>query len=163
MRQPRASLEITTSRPKQDIRAGEGKLSIDQSRAFDAVGHGPFLTVMNRIYSQSKGIALQGIAKIVADGNRMAQITNPANAFAEIARNQAFDFFEFKIMGEASFDNVDVKYDAGPLEIETSEGSVNIETHPNRPEYNYYRGKLDIYLAQYPSVEIIPPRLDERM
>lgn len=160
IRQPKATFEIATTPPKLNIHAENGTLTIDSSRAYEALGRGPVLETLNKIYSQAKNVALQGIAKIVENGNRMAQISNPANAFAEIAGNQALDFFEFEFMGDASVNNVVVHYRPGKLYIQVEEGKVDLNTHPNPPEINYTRGKLDIYMMQYPKIEIIPPQID---
>jgi hypothetical protein len=160
IRQPRAAFELTTERPKLDIHAETGVLYIDSSKAWDALGHGPFLETMNRIYARAREVALQGIAKIVEDGNRLAAIHEGGNAIAEIAREKGAEFFEFEFMGDASFDNVDLHYEPGKLDIQVEDGKVNLYTHPNPPEHNYTRGKLDIYMMQYPKVEIIPPQID---
>jgi len=162
IKQPRATFEMTTERPQQDIRQPGGELLIDQTRAWDALGIGPSLEVFSRIYSQGHEIALRGIARRVEDGNRMAQIHIKANAFAEIAKNVDRNFSEYDYAGEASFDNVDISYSARKAEINTVDGKVNLNTHPNRVEYEYYRGKLDIYMRQYQSIDITAPEIDYR-
>ncbi|TDF93508.1 DUF6470 family protein [Paenibacillus piri] len=162
IQQPRATFEMTTERPKQDIRQPRGELVIDQTRAWDALGIGPSLEVFSRIYSQGREIALRGIARRVEEGNRMAQIQIDANPFAEIAKNVDRNFSEYDYAGEASFDNVDISYTAHKAEINTIDGKVNLNTHPNRVEYEYHRGKLDIYMRQYQSIEITAPEIDYR-
>lgn len=160
IKQPRATFEMTTELPKLEIHSEQGKLYIDSSKAWDALGHGPALETMSKIYSRAHEVALQGIAKIVEDGNRLAAIQDGGNAIAEIAKERGAEFFEFEFMGDASMDNVDVHYEPGKLDIQVKEGKVNLDTHPNPPEINYTRGKLDIYMMQYPKVEIIPPQID---
>jgi hypothetical protein len=163
IKQPRATFEVTTERPKQEIRQPRGELQIDQSKAWDALGKGPFLETMNRIYSESRNVALQGIARIVDNGNRLAQIHLNTNPIADIAEQLSFERFEFDTLGPASFDNVDITYTAKKAEINVTDGLVNLNTHPNRPEYEYQRGKLDIYMRQYNSVEITPPQIDLKL
>ncbi|WP_201305401.1 DUF6470 family protein [Paenibacillus puerhi] len=160
IRQPRATFEMTTERPQQEIRQPRGELEIDQTKAWDALGRGPVLESFNRIYSQAHQIAMQGIARIVENGNRLAQIHLKTNAIADNAEQIRYNFSEFDIVGEASYDNVDIFYTARRPEINVIDGKVNLQTHPNRPEYEYYRGKLDIYMQQYPKVEITPPEID---
>jgi len=163
MSQPRATLEITTERSKLEMRQPQGELDIDQSRAWDALGLGNMLESMNRIYSQAKNVALQGIARIVENGNRLAAIHLDTNAFADIAEQQKFEHFELDYFGPASFDNVDIHYTARKPEISYEPAKVNIYSHPNRPEHIYHRGKLDIYMIQYPKVEFTPPQLDVKI
>jgi len=160
IKQPTATFELTTERPKLDIHSEKGTLYIDSSKAWDALGHGPALETMSRIYSRAHEVVMQGIAKIVEDGNRMAAIQNGRNAIADIAKEKGAEFFEFEFMGDASVNNVDMHYEPGKLDIKVEEGKVSLNTHPNPPEINYTRGKLDIYMMQYPKVEIIPPQID---
>ncbi|UKS26135.1 DUF6470 family protein [Paenibacillus sp. HWE-109] len=160
IKQPKATFEITTQSPRLEIHSEKSKLYIDSSKAWDALGHGPALQTFSKIYSRAHDVALQGIAKIVEDGNRLAAIHHGGNAIAEIAKEKGAEFFEFEFMGEASIDNVDLNYDPGSIDIQVEEGKVNINSHPNAPEINYTRGKLDIYMIQYPKVEIIPPQID---
>lgn len=41
IKQPRATFEITTERPKLEVHSEQGVLYIDSSKAWDALGHGP--------------------------------------------------------------------------------------------------------------------------
>lgn len=160
IKQPQATFELTTERPKLEIHSEKGALYIDSSKAWDALGHGPALETMNKIYSIAHEVAMQGIAKIVEDGNRLAAIHEGGNAIAEIAKEKGAEFFEFEFMGDASVNNVDVHFEPGKLDIQVEEGKVMLNTHPNPPEINYTRGKLDIYMMQYAKVEITPPQID---
>lgn len=159
-RQPKAMIQMENRPVQFMIRSPQGELRIDQSRARDALAVGPHFETMNHIYSEAKNVALQGIARIVENGNRMAAIHTGENAIADIAQQLYFDFFEFNFAGPASFDNVDIQYTAHKPQIEVQEGQLNINVQVNRPELIYHRGKLDIYMQQYPRVEITPPRID---
>lgn len=163
IRQPRATQEMVTDLPRVEIRQPQGELDIDQSKAWDALGLGNTMESMRRIASQAHNVAMQGIVRIVENGNRLAQIHLDTNPIAEIAEQLTFDFVEFDYYGPASYDNVDVYYTARKPEIMPIEGKVNVRTHPNRPEIEYHRGKLDIYMSQYPKVEIIPPQIDMKV
>lgn len=159
-RQPKANLQMETRPAQLMMHSPPGELTIDQSRAWDALGVGPHYEMMNRIYSESKNIALQGIARIVEDGNRMAAIHTGENAIADIAQQIYFDSVPFDVRGPASFDNVDIQYIAHRPQIEVQEGQVNINIQASKPEFIYHSGKLDIYMQQYPRVEITPPKID---
>lgn len=163
LRQPRATFEITTTRPQQEIRQPRGELKIDQSKAWDALARTPILETMNRIYSQAKDVALQGIARIVENGDKLAAIHLNTNPIADIAQQLTFERPEMSFAGPASFDNVDISYTARKAEIQVTDGKVNLNTHPNFPEHNYERGKLDIYMRQFQSVEITPPQIDVKV
>ncbi|WP_409343775.1 DUF6470 family protein [Paenibacillus sp. MBLB4367] len=158
--QPRATFEMTTERPQQDIRQPRGDLDIDQSRSWDALGVGGVLQTMSRIYSKAPEIALQAIARIAQDGDRMAKIHIKSDAFKELAQNIRLEFGNFDVVPPTEYDNVDITYTANKADINVTDGRVNLNTQPNRPEISYNRGKLDIYMMQYPKVEITPPSID---
>jgi len=160
MRQPAATLEMRTTKPKVLIEQPKGDLHIDQSKAWDALGLGGSLHVMDTIYSSARDIAMQGIAKIVDRGNRLAAIHEGGNPIADIGLEASYRFREYDFAGEASFDNVDIRYTARKSEIKVEEGAVQIESRPNRPEIAYHRGKLDVYLLQRGQLTITPPQLD---
>ncbi|MBP1157804.1 MULTISPECIES: DUF6470 family protein [unclassified Paenibacillus] len=162
IKQPKATIEMQAIHPKLHIDAEQGKLYIDNRRVQDALGNGPHLEVMNRIYSKCKEIVLQGIAKKVEDGNRMAMIHTGEDAIVALAlqSTQDLDFFEYMYVGDASFDNIDIRFEPGKFDIQVEEGRVDIHVQSNRPEVQYYPGKLDIYVSQYAQVEIIPPQMN---
>jgi len=160
IRQPPATLEMRTTNPKVLIEQPKGDLYIDQSKAWDALGLGGSLRVMDTIYSSARDIAMQGIAKIVDRGNRLAAIHQGGNPIADIGLEASYRFREYDFAGEASYDNVDIHYVAQKPIIDVVEGKVEISAHPNRPEVNYQRGKLDIYLQQRESLTIAPPQID---
>ncbi|GIP40986.1 hypothetical protein J31TS4_42660 [Paenibacillus sp. J31TS4] len=160
MKQPQAALEIQTEPLRLEITSPPGELTIDQSRARAALGLEGNLEWSQKIYSQSKEIALQGVARRAQEGNRMAAIHKGGNVIAEIARESRFRESPMDVREPASFDNVDIEYVAHKPDIVVIPGQVQIEVQPHRPELSYNRGKLDIYMRQYNSVQIIPPQLD---
>ncbi|PZE19430.1 hypothetical protein CBW46_018485 [Paenibacillus xerothermodurans] len=162
MRQPEATVDIQTTPARLEIHTQQGHLSIDNTDWRDALGDGPHLEAMHRIYSTCKQIALQAIAKKVEDGNIMAAIHTRRNAIAELAVESTNDVdnFQFMYMGDASYDNIDIRYQPATVHIQVQQGQVDMDVQVNRPEIQYYRGKLDIYLSDYPSVEIIPPQVN---
>jgi len=163
LEQPRATLEMETTPVKVEITYRNPDFRVDQSRAWDALGLGGILETMKRIREEARNVALQGIARIVENGNRMAAIHREKNAIADIAREQSFAFHEFNYLGPASYDNVDVYITTYPPVIEFHGGGLEINVQVNPPVHRYHRGKLDIYMMQYPKVDIIPPQIDLRL
>lgn len=158
--QPRPTFEMEQPRAQMEIHNPLGHFEIDQSAAWDGLGLGGNMKVMNRIYSTAPDIALQGLARIVEEGNRMADLTNPNNPFAELAADWRVSFPEFDIYGEAAYNNVKTDYVRGNFTLNAEAGHVKLHTEVNRPIYEYTRGKLDLYMQQYNKVEIIPPAID---
>lgn len=164
IQQPRPTQEIEQVPAKLDIRQKNGDLTIDQSKAWDALARTNILEVNQRIYSQAREIALQGIAKIVEKGNRLAAIHLGGNPIAEMAQDVTVSFPEMNYAGEASYDNVDISYRANKPEIQVQEGGAQITARVNPPEMQYERGKFDFSVQQYPKIEFIPPpQIDTRL
>ena len=163
MKQPRPTFELQQPKAKMDMKQPRGEMDIDQSKAWDALARTPILEVMNRIYGQARSVAMDAIAKIVEDGNRMAAIHKyKESAIPELAQDVRVSFPEMQYAGEASYDNVDINYTARKAEIEVTPGEIQLNSHPNPPEVEYFRGKLDIYLQQRNSIEITPPAIDTK-
>lgn len=153
----------TKQRPaKITVDAPLPELEVDQSRAFAALHGGKILDIHSRIYSQIPHIALQNIARIVERGNRMAAIHDRGdNPIPDFAWEQFFQRGTgIEIRGPASFDNVDLHFTIHPVEVDVEVGGVDIEVETFKPEYHFERGKVHIYMEQYPSVTITPPVID---
>lgn len=161
LQQPRPGMEIETTPTRMEVTSRGPELRIDQSRAWDALGRGGNLEVMSRIYSQARQVAMEGIARIAQNGDRMAAIHQSFDVIADIAQEQAFrPLPDMNVVGYASFDNVDIHYTAHKPDIQWTDGQVDIRARVNPPIHQYERGKLDIYMIQYGKVDIIPPMLD---
>lgn len=160
IRQPRPDLELEQVPTKLEMRQPNGELKIDQSRAWDALGRTPILEVMNRIYGQARNIAMDGIARIVEDGNKLAAIHEETNAIADLAQRTTVSFPEMQYAGQASGLNVDIDYTVHKPEINAIQGKVKINSRVNKPQINFHHGNVRIYMRQYPKVEFIPPQID---
>lgn len=163
MKQPRPTFELKQNPATLTMEQPRGDLQIDQTKAWDALGRTNILTVMDRIYSQARNIAMEGIAKIAERGDQMAAVHTKANAIADIAADTRVSFPEMQYAGEASYDNVDITYTMRKPIIHWEQGGVELNTQVNPPEVEYHRGKLDIYMRQYPAVEMIPPQIDMKV
>lgn len=161
--QPKAELEITTSPGEWRIRQASGELTIDQSQARAAITGGTYSELSQRIYSGIEQLWLQGIAKRMEQGERMANIQNQGNTIAEVYGNdwQPVSFPETR--APASIDNVRIHYRAKPVEIQYRKAEVSIQFKTYQPEINFTKANLDIYLRQKPSLSFIPPELDIQM
>ncbi|MDR6553607.1 DUF6470 family protein [Paenibacillus qinlingensis] len=163
IQQPRATLEIRTTPSRLEIDAEPGMLLIDNTRWHDALGFGPSLDVMSRIYSKASNIALQAISKIVEEGNRMAAIQTGENVIKSLAKesvNEEIVIFKGTVVGEASLDNIDINYEPGKFDRHFEAAKVERNVTVHAPIIEYQRGKLDIYMLQQPKLEITPPQID---
>ncbi|KGE20410.1 DUF6470 family protein [Paenibacillus wynnii] len=158
--QPKADVNITTTPGEWDIQQFKPELTIDQSRAWAAYNGGNMLEMNKRIYSGIQQLYLQGIAKRVEQGNRMMEFFKPGNTIAEIYGTDTEPNSFPEMRGPASYDNVDIHFETRSPTINFRPAEVNIQVERHRPEIEYTRGKLDIYMQQYASVQFIPPELN---
>ena len=163
IRQPKAELQMNTKSAELEIRQYQPELSVDQSKAFSAYHGGVFLEMNSRIYSGIQQLFLQGIAERVQKGDRMAAIQNSGNTIANICgmdwNRRSFP----ETRGPASMDNVDIHFETRAPDISFRSAESQLNVIVNRPEIEYTRGKLDIYMQQYASIQFIPPEIDAKM
>lgn len=118
---------------------------------------------MSLIYSQAQQFSLEGIARIVENGNRLAAIHLGGNPIADIAGEQAFKDLPVQTVTMATNDNVDITYEPQPPHIELIRGRVDANIQRNIPEIGYIHGQVQYDMLQYQSVKITPPQLDIRV
>ncbi len=97
---------------------------------------------------------MRGIARRVEEGKQLANLLYKGNAIADIAKGWRERFPEFDFRGPASGLNVDLNYTPSELTIDSEMGSIEYNVQPNRPIHSYEMGKLDIYMNQWPKIDI---------
>lgn len=163
IRQPRGELQIETSRAKMDITQPRPELQIDQHEAWRAYNGGTALEMNHQIYSQLPDLFLEGLAKRVEQGNRMANFHLPGNSIGEIYGTdwKRDTFVEFR--SPASYDNVNINVIPNRPEIEITPFKPDIQGMQRNPEIDFSPGYVDISVKQYASIKITPPRIDITM
>ncbi|MFX3687987.1 MAG: DUF6470 family protein [Paenibacillus sp.] len=160
IRQPKADVQLSTRPAKLTVESHPIRLSVDQSKAFSAYNGGNMIDMNARIYSGIQQLFLQNMADRVEQGNQLAAIHKPGNTVANIVGSdwQAKPFPEIRT--PASFDNVETRVEtqAPDISFQPAESEMNVIV--NRPEIEYNRGKLDIYVKQYASIQFTPPAID---
>lgn len=154
MRQPKGEQSIRQIKPQMMIDRQLPKVIIDQSQPFAEAGRKPWSQVAAEYAQLGRQQALEGIARIVDDGNRMAMIQRKMpEAIPEIAFKNSMPKqheFNFAVI-PTSRPKIDV---TGYLNIQWQLGGVEHSYTPRRPEADYRPGKVDIYMKQYPKTEI---------
>ncbi|WP_245947834.1 DUF6470 family protein [Paenibacillus sambharensis] len=138
-----------------------GELIIDSSEAHNALTGGKYEEFWDRIYSQYKAVAKRNIELIVEEGNRMGDLRIKGNPIADMALDAFIEGApDIEVYGPASSDNVSIEYIPNQLNVQVQTGGADINVKTTRPEINYHRGNVSIYMEQYPSVTITPPKID---
>jgi hypothetical protein len=160
IRQPKAEVQLNTRPAKLTVESHPITLHVDQSKAFSAYNGGNMIDMNARIYSGIQQQFLQNMAERVQQGNQLAAIHKPGNTISNIVGMnwQPQPFPETRT--PASFDNVDTRVDTRPPDINFQPAVSEMNVIVNKPEIEYQRGKLDIYVKQYASVQYTPPDID---
>nr|WP_245339318.1 DUF6470 family protein [Paenibacillus shirakamiensis] len=160
IQQPKAEVSMNTRPAQLEIHQYQPELQVDSSMARSAFTGGNMIDMNARIYSGFQDLYLQGIARRVEEGNRAAYIQGSGNTIAEIYGEdwQPIGLPEFRT--PASSDNVEVRFNVTPPDIKFHKAETDIQVEIHRPEIEYKRGKLNIYMQQYASVKYTPPEID---
>lgn len=142
------------------IESHQGALQIDSGDAWAAYAKGGHLRWLNYVYSQSKQMVLQGIARIVEDGNRMGQVTNRADAVADLALAHQNDEWPVQYLEDASYLNVHIRYEPRKPDIRIEAQIPKIEYKPMQVKTEYKPGDVDIYLRQRNAIDIQVSKYD---
>ncbi|MEK3675448.1 MULTISPECIES: DUF6470 family protein [unclassified Paenibacillus] len=161
--QPKAEVNITTTPGELNVQTYRPVLTIDQTRARAAYNGGSVLDMNKRIYSGIQQLYLQAIAHRVEQGSRMAEFFKPGNTIAEVYGMDTEPNSFPDPCGPASYDNVDIHFENRAPEINFRASKVEIQVERHRPQTEYTRGKLNIYMQQYASIQFIPPELNVQM
>ncbi|MEK3985298.1 DUF6470 family protein [Paenibacillus sp. FSL K6-3166] len=158
--QPKAEVSIKTTHGELTVESSRPELTVDQSQAWAAYNGGNMLDMNKRIYSGIQQLYLQGIARKVEQGNRMAEFFKPGNTIAEVYGTDTEPNSFPETRGSASYDNVALHFETRAPQINFRAAKVDIQVERHTPEIEYTRGKLNIYMQQYASIQFIPPELN---
>ncbi|RUS42590.1 DUF6470 family protein [Cohnella sp. AR92] len=157
----RPQLEVETTKPQMTAHTAPGTLNIDNSDTQNALTGGKPVVFWERIYSQYKQVVQQNIQRIVDEGNQMGDLRIKRNPIPDMALNEFIEGGpDLQVYGFASPRNVHFEYVPNELNLEITPGDVKITPHIQKPEINFRRGSVDIYMQQYPKVTITPPQVD---
>lgn len=146
--QPRPSLNLHREPSKLEMERSEGTMEIDSRKAWSALGKAKFDEFTDRVAQNSLESSKQNVAEIAQAGDRMMSIQIPGNAFADIARQNAFKDRPIDLRGEPNYDNVDITFNPGSLSMNYMPGRVTADPEIRKPVVDYYPGKVNPYLIQ---------------
>ncbi|WP_379157240.1 DUF6470 family protein [Paenibacillus sp. sgz5001063] len=148
IKQPKPTLNLDQESGELQIEQNEGKLEIDSQKAWSALGLARFLEFADRVAQSSLESSMQNIAEIAQAGDRMMAFQKKGNAFAEIARQNAFKERPIEFCGPPSYDNVDVTFSPGTISMNHISSKVSADPEIHAPQIDYMPGKIKIYVAQ---------------
>ena len=161
IRRPQPVLNVSSSKPQIIAHNGPGQLRIDNPRTWNALDGGNMEAFWSRIYSQYKQVAQQNISQIVERGNQLGDLRIKGDPIPSRALDEFIEGApDLQVYGEASVDNTQFEYIPNDVNIQFIPGELNVDAQIQRPEINFHRGSVNIYMEQYPKVTITPPAID---
>ncbi|MDK2919036.1 MAG: hypothetical protein PWQ37_1769 [Candidatus Petromonas sp.] len=153
--QPKADINMNTEHPRIEIHSEQVRVQIDQYQCFAEAGLKNYLDLTKETVQLAKQAAMQGIERIVRQGNELAAIENGLDPIPNQAEENAFELFK----KEFNFDLIPksrpkIDFKGGTVDIKVHEGKVNMDIKVNKPQINYTPGKVEIYLRQKNSIDI---------
>jgi hypothetical protein len=162
IKQPRADFELDIDHLKVEINTKQILVQIDQQQCFNESGLKDYKTLRSDNVAEAKQAVLEGIARRVDEGNRMADIKNSADAIAEIAFDNSFTQHVFDVVSMPKSRPL-IDFVGGTVDITIHEGTVDVKSKPNKPIVDVQAGDVEIFLRQRPelSFKYTGNKLDE--
>jgi len=152
--QPKAELNLRQEPAILDIRQPLGELTIDSTRARQSIGIRTPMEFSDYNANFGKQKAMEAIAKINEDGDRLAAIDKGGNPIADIAAEGFFTATTPDIPPASNDEGVDVSYQARHAEINVETRGKTMDPQLNPPILKYTPGKVEGYVRQWNRLDI---------
>ncbi|MCT4619792.1 MAG: DUF6470 family protein [Marinisporobacter sp.] len=153
--QSKPEINMKTQPPKIQIKSEQSKVQIDQYPCFKEEGQKNVEDLIKDQAVFAKQKAQQGISRIVRQGNQMAAIENKRDVIPSQAKENAHDLFNKEAdVGVIPKSRPKINFAGGKAETTAEWGKVNINAKVSKPNINYTKGQLEIYLKQKNSLNI---------
>ncbi|MBS4208287.1 hypothetical protein KHA95_09420 [Bacillus sp. FJAT-50079] len=155
IQQPNANLQIEQPLAEMNIRTTPGKLTIDQSQAWEDMDiKSIFKRVEENTYRAQQAV-MEGIARVVREGDEMLDIRSGRNIIVEQAKRKANPRpVQTNIAWVPSPFSVKTHYTRGSIDIQFQAKKPKIDVQIRKPIISYHRGDVDISLQQRNSLKI---------
>lgn len=148
-------LKMSSTKPQLNLKTEKPQIQIDQSQCFAEAG---LMSIMDLTYDNSAYAAQkvsEGIARIIDQGNQMAEIQSGYDPIPDQAISNAYEMFEHEFV-YTTIPKSRPKIDLirGSVDAQYQEGEIRNETVPNKLEIDYTPGKVEFFMKQYQSINI---------
>lgn len=152
--QPESELELEIEEPKLSIESTLPKVEISQQQAFSESGLKGVLELTFENAQIAKQLLLGGIARMVKQGDEVADVSKP-NPIPDHAKYNSWDQFKKDYnLATMPVSGPDIEVIEGKNDIQVEEGYVENRTEQKRIIVNYSPGGVDVFMIQYPKLEM---------
>ncbi|WP_425058506.1 putative protein YviE [Sporomusa carbonis] len=145
-------LNIETQAAKLEIRQPRGELEIDNTpfrASYGLKDHGEFLRDCAELGRQT---ALDTVARIAQEGDRMAAIETGEDAIVNMAAESNYP--PAPEITWAHLEKPIIRYTAHPPRFTPVEGHITTHLEWGTVDFDYRPGRVNIRMAQYPSIKM---------
>lgn len=147
-----AELNIVTEAATLEIHQQSGELEIDQTPCRSAYGLRNMPDFVRDCAQAGMNSAVAAVGRIAEEGNRLASIESGENAVANMAADSTVHTpIEITL---AYVPLPDIRYTPHAVEITATNSQLTISSHPGSIQGDFRPGRVDINVAQYPSINI---------
>lgn len=138
-----------------EIEQTPSRLEIDQTQARYDVNLKDTHTMTRDFAHEAKQKVLEGVARRVSEGNRLAAIERGGSPIADIAREKATPPpLDYKVGMVPSHGAVKINFTSAHLQLNWKIGGVTVDPQIHKPTHEYTPGKVEVYLKQKESLTI---------
>lgn len=154
LRSQRAQIRIDRTDAQLDAEQPEVRLTVDNSACREARGIYGVVGLSRQIAQQGQQAAQAAVSQYVQTGNRLAEISSPANTVVQMAVGRNMDQTQPVSIGWGFVPRPEIRFDVQPLSLNWSEPQLSFQVQPADVTGTYTRGEVDIRVAQYADIDI---------
>lgn len=161
IQQPKADLSIQQPKAEISISTIKSRLTIDQTQARAEIDLKSIAQRIDEFSQNGRQELLSGIARRTQQGNELMKIENNGNPIVRQAKqNSEKPIKEFALKFVPSHGSVKINYEPAKVNIMARENKPIINVQVNKPNIQYERGKVDIYLQKRNELKINFEKID---
>ncbi|MGG3799019.1 DUF6470 family protein [Metabacillus fastidiosus] len=154
IRQLPADLSVEQPRAELIIERQSGKLTIDQTLAWENLDLKGILKRMDEAAAKGYSDALEAIGRIAEEGSELMKIENGGNPIVNQAIRNSYRETTYDTGSHPAQFAVKVNYEPGNVTIDWKRNEPIINVNINKAQHEYTQGKVEVTMAQYPSLKI---------
>lgn len=154
LEQKSAEISIEQNPAELAIERNPGKLTIDQTLARENLDLKSIFKRNDENAVLSKQKVMEYINKTVQEGNELMKIENKGQPIIEQAKRNLERIIMFNTGNIPSQFSVKIDYTPSNIKIDWKVNKPDIQVQVNHPVHEYTPGKANIFVEQYPSINI---------
>lgn len=158
---PQSQFDLNYNNSKQlqvvgDIKIDNppAKLDIDQTKCLEEVGYRKTKSHIRHLTGQAEQRTWEGIAKIVSEGEFLAQIEKGSNQIVQLAKQKMNDSQKRFAIRSIPSSSPEINVQTYPIKVQVNQARIQVESSFSYPQVDFKADRLEIYLAQKGELQI---------